>query len=99
MISRYWRGLAKPAFADAYIEHLKTDTFPQLASIAGFIDASILRRNEETGVEFLIITRWDSIGAIHQFAGQAADIAVVPPKIQEMMTEYDHKVRHYEVIK
>jgi len=99
MISRQWCGLAKPAHADAYVEHLRKETFPQLSKIPGFIDASILRRNVEKGVEFLIVTRWQSIEGIQRFAGGDADVAVVPPKVREIMIEYDQKVRHYEVVK
>src|SRR6266540_5610586 len=89
MISRQWRGLAKPARAGEYVEHLRTETFPQLSNIPGFIDASILRRAVDGGVEFLIVTRWESIGAIQRFAGPDADVAVVPEKVREMMLEYD----------
>jgi len=99
MISRQWCGLAKPAHADAYVEHLRKETFPQLSKIPGFIDASILRRKVEKGVEFLIVTRWQSIEGIQRFAGGDADVAVVPPKVREIMIEYDQKVRHYEVVK
>ena len=98
MISRLWRGLAKPAHADAYVEHLRRETFPQLSKIPGFIDASILRRTVADGVEFLIITRWDSIEAIQRFAGRDAEVAVVPQKVQEFMIEYDQMVRHFEVV-
>jgi heme-degrading monooxygenase HmoA len=99
MISRQWCGLAKPAHADAYVEHLRKETFPQLSEIPGFIDASILRRNVEKGVEFLIVTRWESIEGIQRFTGRDPDVAVVPPKVREIMIEYDQKVRHYEVVK
>jgi heme-degrading monooxygenase HmoA len=98
MISRQWRGLAKPAHADAYVEHLRRETFPQLLKIPGFIDASILRRTLAEGVEFLIVTRWDSLEAIQRFAGRDADVAVVPQGVQGFMIEYDRKVRHFEVV-
>ena len=98
MIARHWRGLAKASRAADYIEHLRRDTFPQLHRIAGFVDASILRRNVDAGVEFLVVTRWSSLLAIHKFAGSDVAIAVVPPEVQAMMIEYDETVRHYEVI-
>jgi heme-degrading monooxygenase HmoA len=98
MISRQWRGLAKSARADEYVEHLRTETFPQLSGIPGFVDASILRRGVDDGVEFLIVTRWDSLGAIQRFAGREASVAVVPETVQEMMLEYDRTVRHYEIV-
>jgi len=66
--------------------------------MSAFIDASILRRNVDQGIEFLIVTRWKSMGAIEEFAGREPDIAVVPEKVQEMMVDYDRSVRHYEVV-
>jgi heme-degrading monooxygenase HmoA len=98
MISRHWRGVAKPDRASDYVEHLRTDTFPQLGRIAGFIDATILRRPLDGGVEFLIVTRWESLDAIEQFAGRDAERAVVPERAQRMLVEYDLTVRHYEVL-
>jgi heme-degrading monooxygenase HmoA len=98
MISRQWRGLAKTARAQDYVEHLRTDTFPQLRELPGFVDASILRRDVERGVEFLVVTRWGSLEAIRNFSGDDVDAAVVPDKVQQMMIEYDRRVRHYEIV-
>jgi len=98
MISRQWRGLAKPEHADAYVEHLQTETFPAISRIAGFVSASILRRRTDQGLEFLIVTQWSSIEAIQVFAGSDPEAAVVPPPVQAMMVEYDPTVRHYEVV-
>src|SRR5574341_1663920 len=94
MISRHWRGVAKSRHADEYVEHLRTETFPLLSKIPGFISASILRRTVQQGVEFLIVTSWESIGAIEQFSGRDADAAVVPDRVREMRIEYDRRVRH-----
>jgi heme-degrading monooxygenase HmoA len=97
MISRHWRGVVKTEKSDDYISHLQKDTFPQLGNIPGFVSASILRRSTAQGVEFVVVTTWDSMEAIGQFAGELADMAVVPPVAQAMMVEYDKKVVHYEI--
>ena len=97
MISRNWRGIAKLEEADNYVRHLQRETFPELSRIAGFISASILRRPASGGIEFLIVTTWQSMDAIRQFAGEPVELAVVPPTVQDMMVEYDHEVAHYEV--
>ena len=81
MISRHWKGIAKRELADAYIAHLKSDTFPKLASLEGFVRASILRREVPSGTEFQIVTVWSSLQAIHAFAGADIETAVVPPTI------------------
>jgi hypothetical protein len=41
MISRQWRGLARAERAQDYIKHLRTETFPALREIPGFVDAAI----------------------------------------------------------
>lgn len=98
MISRQWRGLSKSAFAEAYVQHLQTETFPAIRKLPGFVSASILRRSVPHGIEFLIVTHWASIEAIRAFAGAEVETAVVPQKVQEMMIDYDRTVRHYEVV-
>lgn len=98
MISRHWRGLAKAEHADAYVEHLQAETFPQLRKLNGFISASILRRPVPEGVEFLIVTNWISIDEIRAFAGNDVETAVVPQSVQDLMVEFDRTARHFEVV-
>ncbi len=98
MISRQWRGLARPDQAQNYIAHLRSETFPALRAISGFVDASILSRQLASGIEFLVITRWRSLEAIARFAGADAEAAVVPAGVVAMMIEYDRRARHFEVV-
>ncbi len=99
MIARHWRGLVKPGHADRYVEHLRAETFPQLAKLPGFIDAVILRRETPRGTEFLIATSGESIEAIQRFSGPDVEVAVVPATVQPLLIEYDHRARHYDVIR
>jgi heme-degrading monooxygenase HmoA len=98
MISRQWRGLAHANQAQNYVKHLRTETFPALREIPGFVDASILSRPVAGGVEFLVVTRWESLDAIAKFAGAYPEVAVVPAKAAAMMIEYDPRARHFEVV-
>jgi heme-degrading monooxygenase HmoA len=98
VISRQWRGLARSERAQDYIRHLLTETFPALRKIPGFVDASILSRTLATGVEFQIVTRWESIDAIVKFAGADPEVSVVPPPAVDMMIEYDRRAKHFEVV-
>jgi len=98
VISRQWRGLAHPNRAQDYVKHLRTVTFPALRNIRGFVDASILSRSLGPGVEFLIVTKWESMDAIAQFAGPDPEAAVISPSAADMFIEYDQRVRHFEVI-
>ena len=98
MISRQCRGLAQPDQAQNYLKHLRTETFPTVRKLPGFVSASVLSRRLENGIEFLIVTQWESLDAIAQFAGADLEAAVVPAKAAAMMIEYDRRVRHFEVI-
>ena len=98
MISRHWTAVAKPGQAEAYLAHLRAETFPQLAAIAGFVRAEVMSRRVPGGTEFRVLTTWDSIDAIRAFAGARADAAVVPPAVQAMMASYDSDVAHFEVV-
>jgi heme-degrading monooxygenase HmoA len=97
MISRQWQGIARREDADRYIAYLKSDTFPRLASLAGFIRATILRREVAEGTQFQVVTVWESLDAIGAFSGSDADRAVVPPAAQAMMVEFDRRAVHYEI--
>jgi len=77
---------------------LQNDTLKKLSSIKGFLNASILQRVVTDGIEYLVVTYWENMEAIKEFAGDAADIAVVPPIAQDMMVRYDPVVRHYEEV-
>jgi hypothetical protein len=98
LISRQWRGVSRSERAQDYIRHLRAETFPALRKIPGFVDASILSRTLATGVEFQIVTRWESIDAIVKFAGTDPEASVVPPQVVEMMIDYDLRAKHFEVV-
>ena len=97
MISRHWTGLVKKDREHEYIDHLQNDTFKKLFEIDGFINATILKRDLGEGIEFLIITQWDSLESIKKFAGENYEDAVVPKIAQEMMIRYENRAKHYEV--
>jgi heme-degrading monooxygenase HmoA len=97
LISRHWQGIARREDADRYVAYLQSDTFPRLASLAGFIRATILRREVAEGTQFQVVTVWESIEAIRAFSGSDAEGAVVPPAAQAMMVEFDRRAVHYEI--
>lgn len=57
----------------------------------------MLKRNVPEGVEFLVITEWESLEDIKQFAGADPNVAVVPAVVEEIMIRYDKVVKHYEI--
>src|SRR5688572_15752481 len=97
MIERHWKGIARKERANEYIAHLQNDTFKEIKKIKGFISASVLKRNLSNGIEFLVVTKWETLDVIKQFAGEKIDAAVVPKLVQDIMVKYDENVNHYEV--
>ena len=98
MIVREWRGWASPAKSEIYPEHFRRQVLPELNSIAGFLGASLLQREDGAEIEFVVLTLWASMAAIASFAGQALDRAVVEPQAAAALLHFDSMVRHYRVL-
>ena len=98
MIERHWSGTAQPGSADAYVRHLEGETFPQLRTLAGFVRAQVLRREVAEGIEFRVVTTWESLDAIRAFAGDDLTAAVVPQAVQDLMVRFDSRAAHYEIV-
>jgi hypothetical protein len=98
VIERHWSGTARTERADDYVGHLEGETFPHLRTLPGFVGARILRRDVPHGVEFRVVTTWESLDAIRAFAGDELDVAVVPEVVRGMMVRFDPRVAHYLVV-
>jgi heme-degrading monooxygenase HmoA len=97
MIARVWKAYVVPEKVHLYLEHLENSIFPELDQIGGFRGAQVLRRTQDGDVEITVMTLWESMDAIHQFAGENAELAVVAPAAQAVLRAYDATVTHYEV--
>jgi heme-degrading monooxygenase HmoA len=98
MIIREWRGRASEPRADAYPEHFREAVVPELRNVPGFLGAHLSRRRIGDRVEFLVLTRWQSMAAIQAFAGATIEQAVVEPGAVAALDDFDADVQHYEVI-
>jgi heme-degrading monooxygenase HmoA len=98
MIIREWRARASPSMAEAYPKHFHDKVVPDLRQVPGFVGAQLTRRQLDDEIEFLVLTRWQSIDAIRAFAGLNVEKAVVEPGAVAALVEFDTTVRHYEVL-
>ncbi len=97
MISRVWSGRTTAENADDYERLLREDVFPGIeARVEGFRGAHLLRRALGNGVEFIVITMYDSLAAIRQFAGEDHELAVIEPEARRLLAQADEFARHYE---
>lgn len=100
MIARIWYGWTTLEKADSYYHVLTTQVIPEIEEmdIKGFRKIEVLRRNQETEVEFITIMYFDSIENIKKFTGEDYETAHVPEEAQMFLKRWDLKSLHYEVL-
>jgi len=98
MIARVWHGSTKPEHADAYESHLKPELLPGLSQKRGFRGSYLLRRAAGDEIEFITIILWDSIDDVRAIAGPDYEKAVIPEDRLPLLTRYDARAAHYEVV-
>jgi heme-degrading monooxygenase HmoA len=98
MILREWRGRANQANRDAYPTHFRNNVLPELHNIPGFLGACLSERQRDDTIEFLVLTRWQSLEAIRRFAGGDIARSIVEPGAVAALADYDATVQHYEII-
>jgi len=98
MIVRIWRATATAEGAKRYRQHFEGNVLPELRGIDGFQKAYLLTREHEGVADIEVHTLWQSIEAIHAFAGPDLEAAVVEPQAQAVLTSYDRTVAHFTAI-
>lgn len=98
MFIREWRGRAKQAEAGKYPEYFRKEIVAQLRGAPGFQGGYLSRREIGDQVEFLVLTRWQTMDAIREFTGSVAEHAVIDPAAMATLDTYEQTVRHYEVL-
>ncbi|HKQ24420.1 MAG TPA: hypothetical protein VJT81_08280 [Burkholderiales bacterium] len=100
MISRIWHGWTSSQNADAYETLLRSEIFKGIArrEIQGYRGIHLLRRDVPEGVEFITVMWFDSLEAVEAFAGKDFAAAVVPPKARALLSRFDARSAHYNVL-
>jgi heme-degrading monooxygenase HmoA len=100
MISRIWHGWTSWENADAYEKLLREEIFTGIVgrAIRGYRGIHLLRRDVENAVEFVTIMWFESLDAVAEFAGSDYEVAVVPPAARKLLSRFDQRSTHYEVI-
>lgn len=97
MISRHWIGIVRPDRVSDYLAHLDTTVLPKLQKNAGLKNCYYLKRVVKEGTEFLIVTEWENVEAIINFAGADYEKSVVDEYAKSLMVSYESRVRHYTI--
>jgi len=87
-----------PENADAYEAMLKPEVLPGISRVKGYRGSYFLRCEQGSEVEFITILLWESLEALRDFAGPNYETAVVPPERRKVLSRFDERAIHYEVI-
>jgi len=98
VIARLWHGWTAPQNADAYEDFLRTKMFPSIHRVPGYLGADLLRRADGEEIALVTITRLESLDVVRAFAGEAYEQAVVEPEARELLSRFDARSEHYEIV-
>lgn len=72
---RLWHGEVAIDKADDYEKFMIERAAPDYSSINGLLNLYFQRKDEATKAHFLLVTIWDSLDSIKEFAGEKPEIA------------------------
>lgn len=98
MIARVWRGVTREADGESYLNYLQETGVKDLRATDGNRGVYVFRRTEDGRAEFLLMSLWESLEAIRQFAGDDPEKAVYYPRDSEFLLEMEPDVAHYDVL-
>ena len=98
MIARIWHGWSTGESADAYERLVSEEVLPSIHRIEGFVGYELFRGDSDGESEFVTVTYFESLDAVRAFAGEDYELAVVPPEARELLTRFEERSRHYEVL-
>lgn len=97
MIARIWHGKTNVESFDQYTEFLKEVAIPDYQKTNGFIGFTFLRNIQNNEGHFNLITFWENLEVIKNFAGQDFEIAKYYLEDDKYLLEFEEKVTHHEV--
>jgi len=98
MIARVWRGTTRPEDADIYLDYIQRTGTAHCLETPGNQGVQIFRRIVDGKAEFIFVSLWPSMDAIHAFAGPNPEKAVYYPEDEQYLLELEPTVAHYDVV-
>ena len=97
MIARLWHGRTRLSDADTYAEFMRERAAPDYGSVEGLERLYFLRRDEGDVAHFLLVTLWDSMESVRQFAGDEPEKAKYYPEDDDFLLEKEETSALYKV--
>lgn len=97
MIARIWHGKTKIEDYEAYTEFMIKTAIPDYEKTLGFVKLSFLRNIKNNEGHFTLITYWENLEVIKNFAGQDFEKAKYYTEDDQFLLEFEEHVEHFEV--
>ena len=97
MLARMWHGRTVKSNYEAYSEFLIQKAIPDYKNTPGFRGLSFLRNIKDHEAHFYLITYWDDLETIKNFAGRDVENAKYYPEDNYFLLEKEKEVQHFEV--
>ena len=97
MIARIWHGKTSIGDYERYTDFLKEVAIPDYEKTVGFIGLMFLRNRQREEGNFTLITYWENMEVIKNFAGEGFEKAKYYPEDDDFLLEFEEKVQHHEV--
>jgi uncharacterized protein YciI len=97
-VMRRWTARTAKAQLPKYLEHFSKKVLPELRRVHGYLRAAVFLRRLEREVEIVVETNWDSLESIRNFAGPDVEAAVIAPEAAALLTSFDQRVLHSEIV-
>ncbi|TDO95438.1 antibiotic biosynthesis monooxygenase family protein [Flavobacterium sp. 245] len=97
MIARIWHGKTKVDDYEVYTEFMIKTAIPDYEKTTGFVKLSFLRNIKNNEGHFTLITYWENLEVIKNFAGEDFEKAKYYPEDEQFLLEFEENVEHFEV--
>lgn len=97
MIARIWHGTTKAEHCEEYTAFMKSKAVPDYESTLGFKKLTFLRNIKDEIAHFTLITFWENLDVIKNFAGEDFEKAKYYEEDKKYLLEFEDKVVHHEV--
>ena len=98
MIARQWIGQTRESDAEVYSKYLEETGISEIRKTKGNKGVWLLRRLHDGKAEFIVLSMWESIDAIKEFAGTDYERARYYAEDKKFLLRLDPHVTHYEVL-
>ena len=86
------------ALLPKYCDYFSRNVLPELRRVEGYLGATLSTRHAGVEAEILVETSWRSLDSVRNFAGLDLEGAVVADSAAALLTKFDRRVSHYEVV-